>query len=99
MSFSMAMKASATSRNQMFALHAARYQLESLRTLSYTNSVLNTNTYPINVNTPTSGYYTVTANAYAGVKDVTVGIYYQNRLRGGVTTNTLTTSLSNTLHP
>ena len=106
MSFAMAMRASDTSRNQMFALHAARNQLETLRTNSYSNAALNVGTYQINTANSSLGfytnywgYYTVTANAYPGVKDITVGICYRNRLRGGVSTNTLTTSLSNTLHP
>ena len=106
LSFSMAMKAADTSRNQMFALHAARYELECLRINSYNSATLNVGTNQINTNNWSSGYYTnywgyyiVTNNAYAGVKDVTVGICYRNRLRGGVSTNILTTSLSNTLHP
>ena len=106
LSFSLAMKAADTSRNQMFALHAARYELECLRINSYNSATLNVGTHQINTNNWSSGYYTnywgyyiVTNNAYAGVKDVTVGICYRNRLRGGVSTNILTTSLSNTLHP
>ena len=90
----------------MFALHAARYQLESLRVNSYTNAVLTVGIYQINTNNWPSGYYTnywgyytVTNNAYAGVKNITVGICYRNRLRGGVSTNILTTALSQTLHP
>ena len=106
LSFSMAMKASDTSRNQMFALHAARYELECLRTNSYSSAALIANTYGIKTNNSSSGYYTnywgyytVANNAYVGIKDVTVGIYYRNRLRGGVSTNILTTSLSSALHP
>jgi type II secretory pathway pseudopilin PulG len=98
-SFNMAMNMSGASRNQMFALHAARFQLEYLRTLSYTNSALDINTYQINANTPTSGYYTVTANGYPGVKDITVAIRYQNYPRENVATNFLTTSVSQILHP
>lgn len=106
LSFSLAMRVSDTSRNQMFALHAARNKLENLRTLSYTNSQLNVGTYLINTNNSSLGfytnywgYYTVATNAYVGIKDITVGICYRNRVRGGVTTNILTTSLSSTLHP
>ena len=106
LSFSLAMRVSDTSRNQMFALHAARNQLECLRTNSYSSAALNVGTYQINPANSSSGfytnywgYYTVTANAYSGVKDITVGICYRNRIRGGVSTNTLTTSLSSTLHP
>ena len=106
LSFSMAMKISDASRNQMFALHAARYELERLRTNSYSSAALNVGTYGINMNNSSSGYYTnywgyytVTANGYPGVKNITVGICYRNRIRGGVSTNILTTSLCSTLHP
>jgi|GEM_PF-1232415 len=105
-SFSMAMNISGASRNQMFALHAARYQLEYLRTLSYTNSKLNVGTYPINTNNSSLGYYTnywgyytVANNAWPSNKNVTVGICYQNYPRDNILTNTLTTSLSRILHP
>ena len=106
LSFSLAMRVSDTSRNQMFALHAARSKLEYLRTLSYTNSALNVGTYGINTNNSSSGYYTnywgsytVTANGYPGVKNITVAICYQNYPRDNISTNTLTTSVSQTLHP
>jgi type II secretory pathway pseudopilin PulG len=105
-SFNMAMNMSGASRNQMFALNAARAQLEYLRTLSYANSALNVGTYGINTNNASSGYYTnywgkytVTANGYPGVKDITVAICYQNYPRDNISTNTLTTSVSKTLHP
>ena len=104
-SFTMAMNMSGASRNKMFALHAARCELERLRTNSYSNAALNVGTYTIKTNTYTGyytnywGYYTVTANAYAGVKNITVAICYQNYPRDNVATNSLSTSVSQTLHP
>jgi hypothetical protein len=90
----------------MFALHAARLELERLRTNSFSSAALSVGTYGINTNNQSSGYYTnywgyytVANSAFSDLKDVTVGICYRNRLRGGVSTNLLTTSLSSTMHP
>jgi len=105
-SFNMAMNMSGASRNKMFALHAGRCELERLRTNSYSNAALNIGTYGIRTNTASSGYYTnywgyytVAANGYPGVKNITVAICYQNYPRDNIATNLLTTSLCQTLHP
>jgi len=105
-SFTLAMNISGASRNKMYALHAARCQLECLRTNSYGATALSVGTHGITNSASAGyytnywGYYTVTANAsYAGVKDITVAICYQNYPRDNIATNFLSTSLSQTLHP
>jgi len=94
--FSQALKGVATARNQMAATHFARDEVEGLRTLKYTNSLLNAGTVLISNSTYT-GWYTV-SNLEANVKNVSVSIRYQNHLRGGQSTNTLFTSLTRTMH-
>lgn len=96
MGFSLAMRGVGTARNQMAAMHYTRDELEGLRTLKFTNSVLNAGTYAIS-NANYKGAYTVTSvDSY--IKDITVRIAYLNRVNGKISTNTLTTSLVKTLH-
>jgi prepilin-type N-terminal cleavage/methylation domain-containing protein len=98
LSFSMAMRAVNTAGNQMAALHAARDELEILRTNKFSSSsnlvagvsYLFTNSF--------AGTYTV-SNVNSATKDVTVNVWYLNRIHGGYSTNTLKTSLVSTLHP
>jgi prepilin-type N-terminal cleavage/methylation domain-containing protein len=97
MSFSMAMRATATAGNQMAALHVARDQLETLRTYSFGSSVLNAGTYAFTNGTFTGSY--VISNVNSATKNVTVNVAYINRIRRGYSTNTLVTSLTSTLHP
>ena len=96
LSFSMAMRTVNTASNQMAALHYARDQLEGLRTNAFTDlsSTLRTNSVPANF---TISYAISTVDAYT--KNITVNVTYLNRLRGGISTNTLTTSVVSTLHP
>ncbi len=96
MGYSMAMKTVYTGRNQMAALHYARDEMEGLRTYSFSNSMLNAGTRTISNSTYT-GYYTVT-NIDSATKDITLGIYYRNRLRAGNSTNILITSFTDTIH-
>ena len=102
LSFTMSMQAVKTAANQMAALHAVRYELETLRTLSLTNSSsLNSGTHSF-TNGSTVGTYTVT-NLNSCTKNVTVNVAYMNYINHSVTNNsalnTLTTTLTSTLHP
>ena len=101
LSFSMAMKSVGTASNQMAALHYARDQLEVLRTNSFTATALNAGTGTIPTNSTIYGNlygsYTV-SNVNPATKDITMRVSYPNRIRGGVSTNTLTTSVVSTLH-
>ena len=95
LSFSMAMRSVDTASNQMAALHYAREQLEGLRTNSFSDlsSSLKTNSLPANF---TISYTISTVDSTT--KNITVNVTYLNRLRGGVSTNSLTTSMVSTLH-
>lgn len=96
LSFSMAMRSVNTASNQMAALHYAREQLEGLRTNSFSNltSALKTNSVPANFTIS----YTI-SSVDSATKNLTVNVTYLNRLRRGVSTNTLTTTMVSTLHP
>jgi type II secretory pathway pseudopilin PulG len=101
-SFTMSMQAVKTGANQMTALHSARYELETLRTLSLTNaSALTAGTYSF-TNGSTAGTYTVT-NLNSCTKNVAVNVTYMNYINhaatGNIATNTLATTLTSTLHP
>lgn len=96
MGYSMAMKTVYTGRNQIAALHYARDEMEGLRTYSFSNSVLNAGTRTIS-NATYTGYYTVT-NLDSATKNIALGIYYKNSLRGGNSTNILTTTFTDTIH-
>ncbi len=101
-SFTMSMQAVKTAANQMAALHSVRYELETLRTLSLTNSSsLNSGTHSF-TNNGIVGTYTVT-NLNSCTKNLTVNVTYMNYINHGLTnniaTNTLVTTLASTLHP
>ena len=96
MSFSMAMRVTGTAGNQMTALHIARDQLETLRTYTFSSSVLNAGTYAFTNGTFTGSY--VISNVNSATKDITVRVLYLNRIRGGYSTNSLVTSMTSTLH-
>jgi len=101
-SFTMSMQAVKTGANQMAALHSARLELETLRTLSLTNSAsLNAGTH-VFTNGSVTGTYTVT-NLDSWTKNVAVSVTYMNFINHSITnniaTNTLTTTLTSTLHP
>jgi len=97
LSFTMAMKSVGTARNQMAAKHAMRDCMEWLRTQRFTNSVLSAGTHSISNANYTGSYIVSSVDSYT--KDVTVRIIYRNHIKGGVSTNTLTTTLVSTLHP
>jgi len=94
LSFSMAMRSVSTASNQMAALHCARDQMEVLRTnsfdsLSASGVFTNGNLY---------GSYTV-SSVDSSTKNITVSVWFLNRIHHGYSTNTLTTSVVSTLHP
>jgi type II secretory pathway pseudopilin PulG len=106
LSFSMSEQAVKTAANQMAALHSARYELETLRTLSLTNSSLLTAGSHGFTNGSVVGTYSV-SNLNSCTKTVAVTVNYLNYInytnamsgaKGG-STNTLTTILTSTLHP
>ena len=101
-SFTMSMQGVKTAANEMAALHSARYELETLRTLSLTNSsLLNAGTHSF-TNGSVIGTYTV-SNLNSCTKNVTVNYNYMNYINHSVTNNiatdTLATTLTSTLHP
>jgi type II secretory pathway pseudopilin PulG len=98
LSFSMSMRAVNTAANQMAAVHSARYELETLRTYSLTNASSLTAGSHSFTNGSITGTYTVT-NIDTWTRNVAVNITYLNHIHGGTSTNTLTTSLTSTLHP
>jgi type II secretory pathway pseudopilin PulG len=97
LSFSMAMRMVNTAGNQMTAVHTARDALESLRTNSFTSTVLTAGSH-----TFTNAYftvpYTVTSIDACNVT-VAVSVPYLNKIHRGSSTNVLTTILCSTLHP
>jgi len=101
-SFTMSMQGVKTASNQMAALHAVRYELESLRTNSLLSSTLLTAGTHSFTNGSTTGTYTVTA-VNANTRNVSVYVTYMNYINHSITnniaTNTLTTTLTSTLHP
>lgn len=97
LSFSLAMRVVSTGSNQMIAMHAARYELECLRTNAFTNSIVFATTNTTFANAYGSGWYVVT-NINSATKNITVSVSYLNRLRGGNLTNSLATSITSTLH-
>jgi len=98
LSFSMAMRSVNTAANQMAALHAARDELETLRTNSFSSSSNLTAGVTRQFTNTFAGTYTV-SNVDSATKNVTVSVWYLNRIHHGYSTNTLTTSLVSTLHP
>ena len=97
LSFSMAMRTVNTASNQMTTLHYARYEMEWLRTLNFTNTLLSAGSHAIS-NANFGGTYVVT-NIDSWTKDVTVNVPYLNRIHRGYSTNILVTSLVVNLHP
>jgi len=97
LSFSMAMRTVNTASNQMGAIHFARNHIEGLRTNSFTASALTAGKFSVS-NANYTGSLVIT-NMDTWTKNITINIAYRNRLRGGYSTNTLTTSITSTLHP
>jgi prepilin-type N-terminal cleavage/methylation domain-containing protein len=106
LSFSMSEQAVFTAANQMAALHSARYELETLRTLSLTNSSSLNAGYHVFTNGTVAGTYTV-SNLNSCTRSLVVTVNYLNYINHtnamstakGASTNTLTTILTSTLHP
>jgi len=101
-SFDLSMEAVKTGANQMAALHSVRLELETLRTLSLTNSSsLNAGTH-VFTNGTVTGIYTV-SNINSCTRNLSVSVAYLNYInqapRACIGTNTLTTTLTSTLHP
>ncbi|HVM60737.1 MAG TPA: hypothetical protein VMV72_07705 [Verrucomicrobiae bacterium] len=101
-SFDLSMQAVKTGANQMAAVHSARLEMETLRTLSLTNSSsLNAGKYAF-TNGSVVGMYTV-SNVNACTKSISVNVTYLNFInqapKSCITTNTLTAMLTSTLHP
>lgn len=97
LSFSLAKRIVGTGQYQMTAMHATRMQVERLRMNSFTNSTLAVGTTSFS-NSFGSGTYVV-EYVNSATKNVTVNVPYLNRLRGGFSTNSVTTSFTSTLHP
>ncbi len=98
LSFSLAMRIVDTAGKRMDALHDARNQVEMLRTNHFTNTVVfSAGTYALSNANYTGNY--VVSNVDSSTKNITVNIAYINRIRGGNSTNTLTTTITSSLHP
>jgi hypothetical protein len=95
----MAMRAVSAAGNQMTALHSARDVLESLRTNSFSSGPLSVGTHQFtNAYFPTGLNYVV-SSVDASDRTVSVSVLYTNHFHSGLSTNTLVTLLSSTLHP
>jgi prepilin-type N-terminal cleavage/methylation domain-containing protein len=94
LSFSMAMRSVNTASNQMAALHYAREQLEGLRTNSF-DSISGSGVF---TNGNLYGSYTV-SSVDSSTKNITVNVWYLNRIHRGFSTNTFTTTRTSALNP
>jgi prepilin-type N-terminal cleavage/methylation domain-containing protein len=98
LSFAMGMRIVYTAGNQQIAMHGARAELETLRLYSLTNASTLTAGTHVFTNGTTVGTYVIT-NLDTWTRNVTVNVPYVNDIHHGTTTNTLTTTLTSTLHP
>jgi type II secretory pathway pseudopilin PulG len=93
LSFVQSKRSAAISDNRLDAIHDARERMETLLTYSYGASALSIGTHNFS-----NGYYIVSNNVAAGVKDITLTVRWVNP--GGMTTSpvSLAGSLSSELH-
>jgi type II secretory pathway pseudopilin PulG len=95
LSFSMAMRSVNTAGNQMAALHYARDWIEVLRTNSFSGLSAGSGVF---TNGNLYGSYIVT-NIDSNTKNITVNVWYLNRIHRGFSTNTFTTTRTSALNP
>jgi type II secretory pathway pseudopilin PulG len=95
LSFSMAMRSVNTASNQMAALHYARDWVEVLRTNSFSGLTAGSGVF---TNGTLYGSYTV-SSVDSITKNITVNVWYLNRIHRGFSTNTLTTTRTSALNP
>jgi prepilin-type N-terminal cleavage/methylation domain-containing protein len=98
LSFAMGMRVVYTAGNQQIAMHGARAELETLRMYSLTNASTLTAGTHVFTNGSIVGNYVV-SNIDTWTRNVAVNVPYVNDIHHGNTTNTLTTTLTSTLHP
>ena len=97
LSFSMAMRTVSTAGNQMAVMHSCRNAVEALRTNHFSSVALQVGTNTFSNATFSCTY--IVSNFNVNTKDVIVSMPYRNYIHGGFSTNTLSTSLTTTLHP
>lgn len=92
-SFVQSSRSSAIAENRMEAIHTARQKMETLVNYSYNAAELGAGTHNF-----TNGYYTVSNNAAAGVKDIFVVTRWVNPVGRVTSTVSLAGSVSEELH-
>lgn len=92
-SFVQARRSAAISDNRLDAIHTAREKMETLGSYLYTASELSGGTHNFS-----NGYYTVSNNTSARVKDIAVTINWVNPLGKITSTVSLAGSVSSELH-
>jgi type II secretory pathway pseudopilin PulG len=92
-SFVQAGRSAAIADNRLDAVHNARQQMETLISYPYNASALSIGTH-----TFSNGFYVVTSNASAKVKDISVSIRCIHPVNGTISTVTLAGSISSELH-
>lgn len=94
--FTLAMRYSSASNHYVNAMHTARNELERVRTIPFNNTGLDTGTHSISTNGLTGTY--VVTDVSTGVKDVVMNVNWNNHGNGGMSTLSLTTSLTKPMH-
>jgi len=92
-SFVQSRRSVAISDNRLDAIHTARDKMETLGSYLYTASELNAGTHNFS-----NGYYTISNNTSARVKDIVVTINWINPLGKITSTVSLAGSVSSELH-
>jgi len=92
-SFVQSRRSAAISDNRLDAIHTARDKMETLGSYLYTASELSAGTHNFS-----NGYYTVSNNTSARVKDIMVTINWVNPLGKMTSTMSLAGSVSSELH-
>lgn len=96
LTINMAMRWVSTNRTEMAAMHAARTQLEYLRTRTWSDAALAVGTHTV-TSAGFEGSYTVT-DAGTDLRDVALTIAWNSENRRDQATTTLTTTLTRALH-
>ena len=96
MTFNMAMRTVATSRNRMNGMHFARQEVERLRTFAFDDQALAAGDHAINRGAYVGAYTVTTVNS--DLKDITLGVDWYNSMSNGVSAAVLTTYLAKALH-
>lgn len=92
-SFVQSKRSAAIADNRLEAIHTARDKMETLSSYPYTATGLSIGTH-----TFTNGFYTVSSNTAANVKDITLTVKWMNPVGKVTSTVSLAGSISSELH-